>query len=117
MSSPLEEHPRTGDKNKIAKPNVFNSPGPARQLFNSPSTKASPRPAANRRLTNATPAPVRRASIRSASRLSRGGTPSSSRSTPVPGSALRPSVKLDLANEVIRGDLNSVRYELQTQRE
>ncbi|KAF8537604.1 spindle assembly checkpoint component Mad1 [Trichophaea hybrida] len=99
-SSPFDERPRANHRPSLAG-HIFQSPGPARQLFsnNTPNANGG-----------------RQSSFRAATPPSR---PSSSRGTPgPPGSALRTAVvKADQSNEIIRGDLNSVRYELQTLRE
>jgi hypothetical protein len=99
-SSPFEERPRGNHRPSLAG-HIFQSPGPARQLFNNNTPNANG---------------GRQSSFGAATPPSR---PTSSRGTPgPPGSALRTTVvKVDLSNEIIRGDLNSVRYELQTLRE
>jgi hypothetical protein len=96
-SSPFNENPNGPQRNN----HIFNSPGSARQLFTN-----NGRPLPNRNLqttydlvssASATPPP---ASLR-------GSTPGSVARVP----------KIDQSNEIIRGDLNSVRYELSTLKE
>ena len=97
-SSPFNENPNGPQRNSY----IFNSPDPARQLFTN-----NGRPPPNRHLqttydlissASATPPPP--ASLR-------GSTPGSVARAP----------KIDQSNEIIRGDLNSVRYELSTLKE
>jgi mitotic spindle assembly checkpoint protein MAD1 len=97
MNSPFEGRARGSNSTNYA----FKSPGPARQLFpNNNNGNNRLQPTYN--ILTGSPAATPPARAPSA-------PPSSSNRTAV--------VKIDQSNEIIRGDLNSVRYELQTLRE
>ena len=134
-SSPFEG--RKQGLQPTAASNIFSSPGPARQLFTAvPPANTNNTATANNKNTN-TPKPVRKPPPQPVYDFIGGGgggpsTPSPALSkrrprTPrsavrgpmTPGSVRRAPVvpKFDQSNEIIRGDLNSVRYELQTLQE